>query len=170
MTALICKVETHRGTDLMPDLCLNRAVCPQSSFLFTCLWWWTGCNKCTVQSACRSSTFPSYLYDNIFSAGASFLIFAKSWISTEFSIGQGSSDVQTQHSFSAAIMGGGRGGQEKQVMWDWRLKYFINQCCSQCVVWWLVENSGNPSFLPPTGIQDSPQVRHVMPLFLYFQG
>lgn len=35
---------------------------------------------------------------------------------------------------------------EKRVMWDWRLKYFINQCCSQCVVLWLVENSGNPSF------------------------
>ena len=87
----------------------------------------------------------------------------------------GSSDLQTQHSFSAAILvwGGGwrvGGGQEKQVMWDWRLKYFINQCCSQCVVWWLVENSGNPSFPPPTGIQDSPQVLHVMPLFLYFQG
>lgn len=64
----------------------------------------------------------------------------------------------------------GEVGQEKQVMWDWRLKYFINQCCGQCVVWWLVENSGNPSFQPSTGIQDSPQVHHVMPLFLYFQG
>lgn len=60
--------------------------------------------------------------------------------------------------------------QEKQVMRDWRLKYFINQCCGQCVVWWLVENSGNPSFQPSTGIQDSPQVLHVMPLFLYFQA
>lgn len=37
-----------------------------------------------------------------------------------------------------------RGG--KRVMWDWRLKYFINQCWGQCVVLWLVENSGNPSF------------------------
>lgn len=64
----------------------------------------------------------------------------------------------------------GEVGQEKQVMRDWRLKYFINQCCGQCVVWWLVENSGNPSFQPSTGIQDSPQVLHVMPLFLYFQG
>lgn len=62
-------------------------------------------------------------------------------------------------------VGGVEEGEEKQVMCDWRLKYFINQCCSQCVVWWLVENSGNPSFLPATGIQDSPQVLHVC---LYF--
>lgn len=42
--------------------------------------------------------------------------------------------------------------EKKRVMWDWRLKYFINQCCSQCVVLWLVEDSGNPSFfLPGTG-------------------
>lgn len=36
----------------------------------------------------------------------------------KFSVGQGSSDLQTQHSFSAAIMGRGGGGgrQEKQVM------------------------------------------------------
>lgn len=76
--------------------------------------------------------------------------------------------MQTQHSFSEAVWLNER--KEKQVMWDWRLKYFINQCCSQCVVWWLVENSGNPSFLPATDIQDSPQVLHVLPLFLYFQG
>lgn len=35
---------------------------------------------------------------------------------------------------------------KRLVMWDWRLKYFINQCFSQCVIQWLVENSSNPSY------------------------
>lgn len=66
-----------------------------------------------------------------------------------------------RHSIASQLplwSGGVGGGHEKQVMWDWRLKYFINQCCSRCGVWWLVENSGNPSFQPSTLSQDSPQV------------
>lgn len=35
---------------------------------------------------------------------------------------------------------------KRLVMRDWRLKYFINQCFSQCVLQWLVENSSNPSY------------------------
>lgn len=35
---------------------------------------------------------------------------------------------------------------KRLVMRDWRLKYFINQCFSQCVIQWLVENSSNPSY------------------------
>lgn len=58
---------------------------------------------------------------------------------------------------------------KRLVMWDWRLKYFINQCFSQCVVQWLVENSSNPSY-PITLVLYSLQVFSFFPpsLFVHF--
>lgn len=55
---------------------------------------------------------------------------------------------------------------KRLVMWDWRLKYFINQCFSQCVVQWLVENSSNPSY-PITLVLYSLQVFSFFPPSLY---
>lgn len=126
---------------------------------------WTGCNGCAAHTSVIFMTTCTA------SSGAFLILDPHNCKRVSLSVRV---HLICRHSiaFLLPLWGGlGRGGtQEKQVMWDWRLKYFINQCCSQCVVWWLVENSGNPSFLLPTGIQDSPQVLHVMPLFLYFQG
>lgn len=58
---------------------------------------------------------------------------------------------------------------KRLVMWDWRLKYFINQCFSQCVIQWLVENSSNPSYpISLFSLSLFSQVFSIFPLSLFF--
>lgn len=117
---MICSLENDcLDTEKHP---LRRAISSHLSFSFF---------KCTVPPGCKLETFS--FWSEILS----------SWKSLTLSAGV---RPICRHSIAFLPPSGVKERKEKQVMWDWRLKYFINQCCSQCVVWWLVENSGNPSF------------------------